>query len=67
MDKTFKPTVEWMAQKYQEMNEKLFGGELGYCDFNIFTTGRGSEGGTLGWFKITARNIRIRRYNRRMS
>ena len=66
MDKTFKPTIDWMTARYAEMNDQLFNGELGECRFAIFTTGRGSEGGTLGWFKITARNIRIRRYNRRM-
>lgn len=64
-NKSFVPTVEWMAQKYQEMNEKLFGGELGYCDFNIFTTGRGSQGRVLGWFKLAARGIRVYA-NRRM-
>lgn len=62
----FKPTVEWMAKKYWEMNEQVFNGELGDCDFGIFTTGRGSEGGVLGWFKITGRNIRVRRSTRRM-
>lgn len=66
MDKTFKPTVEWMAQKYQEVNEQLFNGELGDCSFNVFTTGRGSQGGTLGWFKISARGIRVDRHSRRM-
>lgn len=62
----FKPTVEWIAKKYWEMNEQVFNGELGDCDFGIFTTGRGSEGGVLGWFKITGRNIRVRRSTRRM-
>ena len=66
MDKTFVPTVEWMAEKYDEMNSQLFNGALGECSFNVFTTGRGSEGGTLGWFKITGRNIRVDRYSRRM-
>lgn len=66
MDKTFKPTPQWMAEKYDEMNQKLFGGELGRCLFDIFTKGKGSEGGVLGWFKITNRNIRIDRYSRRM-
>lgn len=66
IDKTFKPTVEWMTAKYAEMNDQLFGGQLGECSFAIFTSGRGSEGGTLGWFKITGHGIRIRRYNRRM-
>jgi len=65
-DMGFKPTVEWMAKKYWEMNEQVFNGELGDCDFGIFTTGRGSEGGVLGWFKITGRNIRIKRSTRRM-
>ena len=66
MDKTFKPNPQWMAEKYNEMNQLLFNGELGACDFAIFTSGRGSEGGVLGWFKITARNIRVDRYSRRM-
>lgn len=66
MDKTFKPTVEWMTARYAEMNDELFGGELGECSFAIFTTGRGSEGGTLGWFKITRRGIYINRYSRKM-
>lgn len=66
LDKTFKPTVEWMTSKYDEMNDQLFGGKLGECKFAVFTSGRGAEGGVLGWFNITGRNIRIRRYNRRM-
>lgn len=66
IDKTFVPTPEWMAEKYNEMNKQLFGGKLGRCLFDVFTKGRGSEGGTLGWFKITARNIRVDRYSRRM-
>lgn len=67
MDKTFKPNKQWMAEKYQEMNQWLFGGELGKCNFNIFTTGKGMEGGTLGWFKITGHGIFINRYTRRMT
>ncbi len=66
MDKSFKPNVEWMAAKYDEMNNRLFDGKLGNCDFGIFTTGRGSQGGVLGWFKIT-RKVRINRYSSRMS
>ena len=66
MDKTFSPTVEWMNQKYDEMNDLLFGGKLGKCFFGIFTTGKGSEGRTLGWFRMTGRNLRINRYNRRI-
>ena len=66
MDKTFAPTVEWMAKMYAEMNKMLFNGELGACKFAIFTSGRGSQGSVLGWFKITSRGIRVRRYSRRM-
>jgi hypothetical protein len=66
LDKTFKPTVEWMAAKYAVMNDQLFDGELGECSFKIFTTGRGMEGGSLGWFRISAHGIFIRRYNRRL-
>ena len=66
IDKTFKPNEEWMAKKYNEMNQQLFDGSLGDCDFAIFTSGRGSEGGVLGWFKITGSNVRADRYSRRM-
>ena len=66
MDKTFKPTREWMAAKYAEMNEQLFNGSLGNCSFDIFTTGRGSQGGTLGWFKIKGSRILIERQSGRM-
>lgn len=66
MDKTFRPNVKWMAEKYDEMNSRLFNGALGECSFNVFTTGRGSEGGTLGWFKICGSNIRVNRYSRRI-
>ena len=51
IEKTFKPNIQWMAKKYEEMNQELFYGQLGDCDFGIFTTGKGSEGRTLGWFK----------------
>ena len=67
MDKTFKPNKQWMAEKYQEMNQWLFGGKLGECNFEIFTSGRGSQGSVLGWFKITGRGITVNRRTRRMS
>ena len=60
------PTVEWMAKKYAEMNALLFNGALGKCYFGIFTTGKGSGGGTLGWFKITGNNVKYDRNSRRM-
>lgn len=66
MEKNFVPNTKWMAEKYDEMNAKLFNGKLGQCDFSIFTTGRGSEGGTLGWFRVTAKGILVNRYSRRM-
>ena len=48
------------------MNNWLFNGQLGKCDFDVFTTGRGSQGSVLGWFKITGNNIYIDRGSRRM-
>lgn len=66
MNKTFKPTIEWMAKKYAEMNDKLFGGELGKCNFGIFTTGKGSGGRTLGWFKMKGKGLKANRYTRKM-
>lgn len=65
-DKTFVPNIGWMTEKYDEMNEKLFGGSLGRCSFEVFTTGRGSQGNVLGWFKITRKGVKIDRYTRRM-
>jgi hypothetical protein len=58
----FRPTVDWMRRRYDEANEKLFGGALGKCDFKVFTSGRGSRGGTNGWFRLTGENIRVNPY-----
>ena len=66
MEKNFVPNTQWMAEKYSEMNALLFNGALGDCDFNIFTTGKGSGGNTLGWFKITGNGIKIDRRTRKM-
>lgn len=66
INRDFKPTVEWMAQKYDEINDEYFGGRLGSCDFDIFTTGKGSGGNTLGWFKIQERSARAEIYSRRI-
>lgn len=66
MDKSFVPDASWMAQKYDEMNTMLFNGKLGACEFGIFTTGRGSRGGVLGWFEMRGTNLKVDRYNRRM-
>ena len=50
-------TTSWIAQKYDEMNQSLFNGELGECSFGIFTAGRGSEGGVLGHFQMTRKGL----------
>ena len=60
--RTFRPTVEWMKERYNEANEKLFNGALGKCDFGVFTTGRGSrKGGINGWFKLEGIGLRYLR------
>ena len=61
-----KPTTEWMTKWYDIMNQRLFNGELGACILRPFTTGKGSNGSTLGWFKITASNIKVDRSTRRI-
>lgn len=53
-DKSFKPNLEWMRARYDELNEKIFNNELGYCDFKIMKTGKGSQGKTLGRFRLQA-------------
>ena len=63
-NRTFKPTVEWMAEKYNEMNNWLFNGELGQCDFDIFTTGKGSQGHYLGLFSRKCQGLKIDRSRR---
>lgn len=62
----FSPTVTWMRDRYYEMNDKLFGGSLGNCHFEIFTTGRGSEGRTLGRFQMNSGGLKCNRFTRRM-
>jgi hypothetical protein len=61
-----KATTSWMSEKYDEMNAKLFNNELGPCDFKIFTSGRGSYGGTLGWFSLNGKNLRYKNSTRQM-
>jgi hypothetical protein len=62
--KTFRPTVDWMAEKYDEMNALLFNNDLSSCYFKVFTSGRGSQGRTLGFFRLTGSNLRYKRNNR---
>ena len=68
MDNTvkFTPTPQWMEEKYNELNAKLFNGKLGGCDFGVFKTGKGASGRTLGYFKITGKNIKYDRRTRKM-
>lgn len=62
----FRPTIPWMEARYDELNKELFGGVLGPCKFNIFTGGKGSEGNTLGLFRMGARGLKCERSSRRM-
>ena len=64
--RSFRPTVEWMAKRYAEANNKLFGGVLGKCDFKVFTTGRGCRGGVNGWFRLSGENILVSPANYRL-
>lgn len=61
-----KPTVEWMDEYYDKFNQELFGGQLGYCDLRVFTSGKGSQGKYLGYFSIGNPNVRAKRATRRM-
>ena len=59
-------TPEWMAAKYDEMNRLLFNGALGPCYFGHFTTGKGSQGRTLGQFRLAGKNLKYNRRDRRI-
>lgn len=61
-----KPTIEWMVKKYNEANSLYFGGKLGPCDFELFVSGKGSQGRTLGFFTCLGEKIKIERSTRRM-
>ena len=39
-----------MEENYKVLNDLLFDNELGKCHFEVFTTGKGSQGDTYGWF-----------------
>ena len=60
-DEKFTPTVDWIADKYFELNEWLFNGRLGNCLFEVFTRGEGMET-SLGHFRLTGRSVK---YNKR--
>ena len=59
-------TPQWMATEYDRLNASLFDGKLMECQFGLFTTGKGSQGGTLGWFKMTGRNLWVSKQSRRI-
>ena len=60
-DEKFTPTVDWIADKYFELNEWLFNGRLGNCLFEVFTRGEGMET-NMGHFRFTGRGVK---YNKR--
>lgn len=61
--KLMRATPEWMRENYNRFNQELFDGELGECHFEVFTTGRGSQGRTLGRFKLRNPNLYVTRYD----
>lgn len=65
-DLNFRPTVEWMRLKYNELNKEYFNNSLGGCDFSIFKTGRGASGNVLGYFKLFSRGLSYDCYDRRI-
>ena len=56
-DEKFTPTVDWIADKYFELNEWLFNGRLGNCLFEVFTRGEGMET-SMGHFRFTGRGVK---------
>ena len=64
-DEKFTPTVDWIADKYFELNEWLFNGRLGNCLFEIYTTGEGMET-SLGHFRFTGRGVKYNKRTRQM-
>lgn len=59
-------TVDWIAKMYHKMNNELFLGSLGGCDFDVFTSGRGSQGGTLGFFCLTGSGVKCNLRSRKL-
>ena len=64
-DEKFTPTVDWIADKYFELNEWLFNGRLGNCLFEVFTRGEGMET-SLGHFRLTGRSVKYNKRTRQM-
>lgn len=59
-------TPQWMATEYDRLNASLFDGKLMECQFGLFTTGKGSQGGTLGWFRMTGTGLFITSQTKRI-
>lgn len=53
-----KPTVNWMSENYDKMNQLLFFGQLGKCNFTVFTNGVGCNGKRLGFFTIANKQVK---------
>lgn len=64
-DEKFTPTVDWIAEKYFELNEWLFNGKLGNCLFEVYTSGKGMER-SLGHFRLTGKGVKYNKRTRRM-
>lgn len=64
-EEKFTPTVDWIADKYFELNEWLFNGKLGNCLFEVYTSGKGGET-SLGHFRFTGKGVKYRRNTRQM-
>ena len=64
-DEKFTPTVDWIAEKYYELNEWLFNGRLDNCLFEVFTRGEGMET-SLGHFRFTGRGVKYNERTRQM-
>lgn len=60
-DKKFKPTVEYLAEKYKELNKTAFKGMLGNCEFELYS--KGSK--TLGHFYLSGKNLKCERNGRK--
>ena len=64
-DEKFTPTVDWIAEKYFELNEWLFNVKLGNCLFEVYTSGKGMER-SLGHFRFTGKGVKYNKRTRRM-
>jgi len=59
-------TTEWISENYEKLNQWLFNNSLGACNFGVFTSGSGSQGGTLGYFMISAEHICLNKKTREL-